>query len=381
MLQILATAIISFIVAFLAIPVIIFIADNKKLYDIPDERKLHKQAIASLGGVGIFIALSFSSLLGVNMQEHSEFQYFIAALSIMFFIGLKDDLVALSAFKKFIVQIIAAAIIIHLGDIKIESLYGLAGIYEISTVYTIPLTYIIIILIINAFNLIDGVDGLAGSLGLMTTVLLGTYFYMANLVPYAVFSFSLSAALLAFLIFNYYPAKVFMGDCGSLLVGLTCSILVLKFINVAARPVSAFPLQSSVAIGVSLILIPLVDTVRVFSIRILKGRSPFSPDRNHVHHLLLDHGLNHSAVTTICVAANILFIAGAYFGKALGNTTLLCILFIVSYTILGALYFTLPRRKLVIQRQIISSIQVQKPTSKVINLSTKQEVGVEKVQG
>lgn len=382
MLQILVTAIISFIVAFLAIPVIIFIADKKKLYDIPDERKLHALTIASLGGVGIFIAFAFSSFLLINFQKAPEFQYFFAAIFVIFFIGLKDDLVVLSAFKKLIIQIIAAAIVIHLGGVKIESLYGIGGVDAIDPIYGIPLTYITIILVVNAFNLIDGIDGLAGSLSLMVTLLLGTYFYLAGFLPYAIFSFSLAAALLSFLIFNYQPAKIFMGDSGSLMIGLVCSILVLKFINVAANPLSIIPIQSSVAVGVALLLVPLADTIRVFAIRIMKGRSPFTPDRNHIHHILLDKGFNHSSVTLICVISNILLIALVYFLKPLGNAFLLVVLFGIVFSIMGGLYFSLPRRKLVIQRQIISSMQQsKKPASKVINLNTNQPLEAEKVKG
>lgn len=382
MLQILVTTIISFIVAFLSLPVIILIADKKKLYDIPDERKLHKYTIASLGGVGIFIAFVFSSLLLINFQANTEFQYFFASIFVIFFIGLKDDIMVLSAFKKLIVQIIVAAIIIHLGGIKIESLHGIAGIETIDPMYGIPLTYITIILVVNAYNLIDGVDGLAGSLGLMVTLLLGTYFSLANMLPYAIFSFSLAAALLAFLIFNYSPAKIFMGDSGSLMVGLVCSILVLKFINVAANPLSVLPIESSVAVGVALLLIPLADTIRVFSIRIIKGRSPFTPDRNHIHHILLDKGLNHSSVTLVCVLSNVLLVAMVYFFKPLGNAALLILLFGIVFSVMGALYFSLPRRKLVIQRQIISSLQqAKKPASKVIKLNTTQPMDAEKVKG
>lgn len=381
MLQILITAIISFIVAFLAIPVIILIADKKKLYDIPDERKLHKHTIASLGGVGVFIALTFASLLNISFLQNPEFQYFFAALFIMFFIGLKDDIIALSAFKKFIVQIIAAAIIIHLGEIRIESLYGILGIETLEPMYGIPLTYIVIVLLVNAFNLIDGIDGLAGGLGLMVTLLLGTYFSLGGLPAYAMFSFALSAALLAFLIFNFHPAKIFMGDSGSLLIGMVASILVLKFVTVASNPSAVLHIPSAAAIGASILLIPLADTIRVFAIRILKGRSPFSPDRNHIHHILLDKGLSHSSVVLVCVSANILMIGAVYFGRSLGNNILLLSVFALIFLAMGILYTTLPRRKLVLQRQIISSLQAKKASSKVIDLSTKQHIPVEKVQG
>jgi len=247
--------------------------------------------------------------------------------------------------------------------------------------YSVPLTYTTIILIINAFNLIDGVDGLAAGLGLMVTLLLGTYFSLAGLQAYAVFSFSLSAALLAFLIFNFHPARIFMGDSGSLLIGTVSAILVLKFIHVAADPGALVPVQSSVAIGVSLLLIPLVDTIRVFAIRIIKGRSPFSPDRNHIHHILLDKGLNHSSVTLLCLFANIAIITMVYYFRAWGNSVLLSILFPATFVIIGGLYLTLPRRKIVIQRQIISSLQANRTTSKVIDLNTKQPVSAEKFNG
>ncbi|MGC4231703.1 MAG: MraY family glycosyltransferase [Niabella sp.] len=378
MLQLFVTAIISFIVAFLAIPVIIHIADKKKLYDIPDERKLHKHTIASLGGIGVFIAIVFSCLVSADFQSSPEFQYFFASMFIIFFIGLKDDIIALSAFKKFVAQIIAAGIIIHFGGIRIESLYGLFGVDELAPMYSVPLTYITMILVINAFNLIDGIDGLAGGLGLMVSLLLGTYFGFAGLTAYAALSFSLSAALLAFLIFNFHPAKIFMGDCGSLLIGLICSVLVLKFINTASSSTAVLPIPSATVIGISLLLIPLVDTIRVFSIRILKGRSPFSPDRNHIHHILLDKGLSHSAITLICVSVNIAFIAAVYFAKGSNDTLMLIIMFAFSFIIIGLLYSSLSRRKLVMQRQIISNLQAKR-ASKVIDLSTKQPL--EKVQG
>lgn len=381
MLQILTSAIISFIVAFLAIPVVMLIADKKKLYDIPDERKIHHHAIASLGGVAVFLALTFSSLLSIDFFHNPEFQYFLAAIFLLFFVGLKDDIVLLSAFKKLVVQIVAAAIIIHLGGIKIDNLYGIANIYAIEPVYGIPLTYTTILLIINAFNLIDGIDGLAGSLGFMASLLLGTYFGLSGMFSYAAISFSLAASLFAFLIFNFHPAKIFMGDSGSLLIGIVSSILVLKFINVASNPTSAIPLASAVAIGVSIILIPLVDTIRVFSIRIFKGRSPFTPDRNHVHHLLLQKGFGHASITLLCVAANILLIAGVYFSRYLGNTILMFGLFSISFLVLGVLYFTAPKEKLVLEeKDFFGKLPTTKPASKVIDLSTKERVAAENIK-
>jgi UDP-GlcNAc:undecaprenyl-phosphate/decaprenyl-phosphate GlcNAc-1-phosphate transferase len=378
MLEILIIALSAFIVAFLAIPVVINIAEKKKLYDVPDERKLHTHPIASLGGIGIFLGFIFSSLLGIKLSENPEFQYFFAAAFVIFFIGLKDDIILLSATKKFIAQIVAAAIIVHLGGLRIDSMYGIAGIGTISPIYGVPLTYVTIILIINAFNLIDGIDGLSGSLGLLATLLLGTYFYFAGLQAYAALSFSLAASIMAFLIFNYHPAQIFMGDSGSLLIGMVASILVLKFINVASSPTAVIPIASAVSVGIAILIVPLVDTLRVFAIRILKGRSPFSPDRNHVHHLLLDRGFGHASVTLICVLANISLIVFTYLFSFVGNTVLIISLFGISFLILNLLYYTLPKRKMVIHRQyVMNQARDNKRTSKVINLNTKETINAE----
>lgn len=385
MLEILFTAVISFIVAFLAIPVVIHIAEKKKLFDVPDERKLHTHAIASLGGVGIFVGFMFACILTLDLENNPELKYFLAAGFLIFFIGLKDDLVLLSATKKLLAQIIVAAIIIHLGGLRIDSLYGIFGINELDPLVSIPLTYGTIVLIINAYNLIDGVDGLAGSLGLMFSLLLGTYFLFSGIYSYAAFAYSFSAALLAFLIFNYHPAKIFMGDSGSLMTGMVASILVLKFINVASSPSAAIPIASAVALGISLLIIPLVDTIRVFAVRMFNKRSPFSPDRNHVHHLLIDRGNGHSSVTLTCISANIVLIMLTYWLRFLGNTVLIIGLFAVSFSILGYLYFTLPKRKMVVHRRFIINRARQqqeiKRRSKVIDLNTKEELQMERVKG
>jgi UDP-N-acetylmuramyl pentapeptide phosphotransferase/UDP-N-acetylglucosamine-1-phosphate transferase len=377
MLEISITAGISFIVTFLAIPVVILVADKKKLYDIPDERKIHTRAISSLGGIGIFLGFMFSCLLMLNLRTYPEFQYFLAAIFLIFFIGLKDDLVLLSATKKLIAQIIAAAIVIHLGGIRIESFYGIFGIETLEPTISIPFTYVTLILIMNAFNLIDGIDGLAGSLGLMASLMLGIYFYFSDLPVYTAFSFSLSAALFAFLIFNYQPAKIFMGDSGSLVLGLSCSILVLKFINVAGSPNAIIPVFSAAAFGMVIIIIPIIDTIRVFTVRMFRGRSPFSPDRNHIHHLLVDRGLCHSTATVLCVAFNLILIIGTYLLRFLGNTILIISIFAICNIILGYLYFSLPKRKMVIHRGYITQRERQariNSRSKTIRLHPQSDI-------
>lgn len=369
--NLLLTGSVAFIISFIAIPTIIRFADEKGLFDGPDARKLHTKPIASLGGVGIFLGFLLSMLLCISMQQNPEFQYFYAAALLVFFLGIKDDILILSASKKLLGQIVAAAIIIQLGDIRIDSMHGFLGVNQLPDFISYPLSYMTVIVIINAFNLIDGIDGLAGSLGILTTAVFGAYFTMAQMPSYALLSFSLTGALCAFLVYNYHPAKIFMGDSGSLLLGLVNAILVIKFITVADSINGTFPITSSVAIGFSILLVPLLDTLRVFTVRISKGRSPFSPDRNHIHHLLLDRGLNHSQVTLVCLLMNVSFIAIAYVGRSLGSTVLLCAMIGASFSLIALLKYW-KRRPVLVVASSLHQPTTENTTTKIVSFKSEE---------
>ncbi|MBS1753780.1 MAG: undecaprenyl/decaprenyl-phosphate alpha-N-acetylglucosaminyl 1-phosphate transferase [Ferruginibacter sp.] len=343
--NILLSATLAFLITFFAIPVIIQVAKDKKLFDEPDERKVHKNVIPTLGGLGIFAGFIIATLMGVPSGITSELQYFAAAATVIFFLGIKDDILILSASKKFIGQLIAAGIIIKFGGVQISNMHGFLGINEIPHIASIVISIFTIIVITNSFNLIDGVDGLAGSLGLLTTLVFGVYFFYVGQLTYAVIALALSGSIIGFLIYNFSPAKIFMGDTGSLLIGLINSILVIKFINVAGNPASNLPIEAAPAIGFSILMIPLFDTLRVFGLRILDRRSPFSPDRNHVHHFLLDLGLSHRMVTLTCVSVNILFICLAFFLRHLGTTTVIGILLCSAFVFIGAIYYNRPKNR------------------------------------
>lgn len=369
MLDVLLTASVSFIISFLAIPVVMQIAEQKKLFDVPDERKVHTHAVTSLGGVGIFGGFLLAALLSIQGYLNPEFQYFFAAALVIFFLGLKDDLVVLSASKKFIGQVVAASIIIHLGGIRLDSMHGLFGFDQLPEAFALALTYLTIIVVINSFNLIDGIDGLAASLGIMTMLIFGTYFYMVGFQAYALLAYSLGGSLIAFLIFNNHPAKIFMGDSGSLMIGLVNAILVIKFINVASDPAIALPIESTAAIGFSILIVPLLDTLRVFAIRIFKGCSPFTPDRNHIHHLLMDWGLGHAAIALLCVGINIGFVIFAYSFRSIGPTYLLLTMLSLSFAGFGLLYYRRPRRTTITVTKRMNGATELKTTSKVVTLT------------
>ncbi len=367
--NILLSAALAFFITFFAIPIIIQVAKQKKLYDEPDARKVHKVVIPTLGGLGIFAGFILATLLGAPVKEHSqELQFFAAASIVIFFLGIKDDILVLSAAKKFIGQLVAAGIVIRFGGVSLNNMHGFMGLHEIPHFAGTIFTLFTIIVITNSFNLIDGVDGLAGSLGLVTSLVLGTYFYLSGNLLYAVMAFSLSGSLIGFLIYNFSPAKIFMGDTGSLLIGLINSILVIKFINIAGTHTSTIYLQAAPAIGFSILIVPLFDTLRVFGLRILDRRSPFSPDRTHVHHLLLDLGLNHRRITFACVSVNIGFIAMAYFLRQWGTTITIAAIMVVALSIIGFLYYSRPTRKAIRLHKINGRASI-KASHKVINLT------------
>jgi UDP-N-acetylmuramyl pentapeptide phosphotransferase/UDP-N-acetylglucosamine-1-phosphate transferase len=343
--QIIIGGILAFLATFYAIPIIIKVAEAKKLYDEPDDiRKLHTKPIPALGGLGIFIGFTLSVLLTISFSSAAapEFQYYIAAILLIFFVGIKDDILVLSAMKKFMGQLFVAAILMFKAKLLITNMGGFLGVHTINETSSYFLTLFTIVVIVNAFNLIDGVDGLAGSLGFVTSLVFGIFFLVNGNIPYAVLGFGFAGSVLAFLIYNFHPAKIFMGDTGSMLIGLVNSILVIKFIESGAGYAS-HPVIAAPAVGFAIMLLPLMDTLRVFGIRIIHGRSPFSPDRNHIHHLLLDKGMNHRNVTLTCVAVNGLFIAAGFLLQGIGTTFLILGLIACFFTGIYVLYLSKTR--------------------------------------
>jgi UDP-GlcNAc:undecaprenyl-phosphate/decaprenyl-phosphate GlcNAc-1-phosphate transferase len=333
----------ALVITAMAVPSIIKIAHQKQLFDEPDERKLHNNQIPSLGGLAIFAGLIFSLTFWSNQAQILELQYIISAIIILFFIGIKDDMVALVAYKKLIGQLLSAIIIVHWAGIRLNTFYGLFGIWDLELIPSYILSIFTIIVITNSFNLIDGIDGLAASIGIICASVFGVWFSLMGSNQFAILSFSLVGALFGFLWFNKQPAKIFMGDTGSLISGFVLALLAIKFIemNRVMDRYAQYKVLSVPVVTIGILIIPLFDTIRVFSIRLLNKRSPFSPDRNHIHHILLDLGLNHrKAVYSLC-GFNLLIIlmVWGFQGWMRGEILLLLVILIplTAVTYLGSL--------------------------------------------
>lgn len=322
----------SFLISVFAIPSIISVAHRKKLLDEPNQRTMHLSLTPRLGGLAIFAG--FMSALTIFGDLSDSIQHLLAGSLIIFFIGLKDDIVSVSAFKKFFVQVLAAGIIMFTGDIRITNFQGLLGIHELDQGVSYAFTFLLVVGITNAINLIDGLDGLAGTIILIISITFGIFFYIEQ-SPYAVVAFSLAGSVIGFLRYNFTKAIIFMGDTGSLVSGFIISVLAIKFIEMNATDISVVPSAPSVCIGI--LIIPLVDTIRVSFIRIINGKSPFAPDKNHLHHRLIGLGLSQITSVSVLALINILVIAAVVYFSFIGNLNLLLGLLVFSITLSSVL--------------------------------------------
>lgn len=330
----------AFSLTYLIVPVIIQVAKARKLYDKPNERSSHFEPTPSLGGIGIFAGAICGIVLWAPMQSFGILQYMLAAFVMIFLIGTIDDITPVSANKKLLGQLLVAVILVYKSKIGLHNFYGLFGVHELSELNAFIISTVAITGIINAFNLIDGIDGLAGSIGLLSTLAFGFWFARIDALPLAMVAFALAGGITAFLKYNFTPAQIFMGDTGSLLIGTVAAILAFKFIelNYQESTPDTYTFASAPAIAFSVLIMPIYDTMRVFAMRIFKGRSPFHPDKTHIHHLMLDAGLNHRQATVLLIGLNCLFIGGTLAFDTLGSAILLSIQMLMMTLLIAILY-------------------------------------------
>ena len=288
----------SLLVSYFSYPVIIRVAKLKSLMADVNERSSHVVRTPNLGGVGIFLAINLMITFLGNFLGDSFLLNLLGAITIMFFVGLVDDLISIRPKSKLIGQIVASLYITLATNIRIENLHGLLGIHELPYLISIVLTVLLFITLINAYNLIDGVDGLAGIFAITANVFFAGFFYLND--NYAMFflCFSIVGALTAFLMFNFSKKnKVFMGDTGSMIIGFLLAYQSVNFLSVDFSETLLLSNAKAPIYFLALFSFPFIDTVRVFFIRIKAGKSPFAADKNHIHHILLGYGLEHWKVT------------------------------------------------------------------------------------
>ncbi|MFZ4548930.1 MAG: MraY family glycosyltransferase [Bacteroidales bacterium] len=318
-----------------AIPVILFIAKKKNLFVVEDEKGKALHVIPTIGGLGIFasfiiVCLTLINTCGLNGNTSclGSLPPIIAGTTLIFFIGMKDDLLDVSYWKKMMVELIALFIIIVVGEVRINSLQGMFTFFELRYSASVFLSIFVGFIIINAFNFIDGIDGLASSLALTGSLVFGFFFLASTDWEYAILSFALTGSLIPFIYYNIKGKenKLYLGDTGSLLIGFLISVLVFRFNQVNSFKLIEHYFVAAPSFSFAVVLVPMFDFVRVFIIRIFQMESPFKADRRHLHYILVDIGLTHLQSTTLLLLINLAFIAFAYFFNSLGNSTLMYIM-------------------------------------------------------
>ncbi|MGB5555189.1 MAG: MraY family glycosyltransferase [Flavobacteriaceae bacterium] len=367
----------AFLLTYLTIPKIIGVVEYRRLMDSPNHRSSHKSGTPTLGGVAFFYCLIFAFFFIKSWTKMDEGFFMIPGLTILFIVGLKDDLVVISPGAKLIAQVFAIAFILANPSFTIHSLNGFLNINEIPFYLYLIIAGFMMLTIINSYNLIDGIDGLASVVGMVIMVIYTTIFYMTQEYYFALVSITMNACLMAFLGFNLSSdKKIFMGDTGSLIVGFVISVLTLKFL--ALRPTAytdlPFLLENAPLIAISILIVPLFDTARVFAIRIANKRAPFSPDRNHTHHVLIDYwGLSHKQASFIIGCFNLLFVMLFIVLGSTAKNMGMVIMLVTVVIILGYIFFKYNYNFATLKQKIMLRRQVDKFKAKVDDTTGKRK--------
>ena len=309
---------VSFLIGWLGMPIVVRIAKAKGFVVRPNKRMSHTGAVPNIGGLNIYFSVMLSYLL-FDYNQIANNQFFLIGVAAIMAIGFIDDVLVLTPLAKLLGETLAGIALIGFGNLRITHLHGILGINEISVIPSYLISLFILIAIINAINLIDGIDGLASGLGILYCLFFAVYFHLVGSTDWSILAICMIGSLAVFFIYNVFGnrEKIFMGDSGSLLLGYLLTAFVFRFCEQNAYHLvpEQFHMSAAPAVAICVLTIPIYDTIRVSLTRIKHHCSPFQPDKNHIHHLLLRTGLNHIQTTCVLLSVSVLFIALAVLGR------------------------------------------------------------------
>ena len=305
------TIIIPFFTALLLVgwihPRLVKIALLKNIVDNPDARKLQRTPVPVLGGVAVFFGVVIAIGCMSSVVDCSGLPVVIMAMMAMLYTGTMDDILSLSPGLRFVIEIVVVLLLIFVGGYCIDDFHGLWNIGRFSYWCAVPLTVVAAVGIINAINLVDGVNGLSSGYCIMACLIFGTLFFLAGEAPMTILAAVSVGALIPFFLHNVFgkTSKMFIGDGGTLVMGVVMSVFVIAILQNGSR-VAAYvnPNVGLVPFTLAVLSVPVFDTLRVMSTRILKGTSPFRPDKTHLHHMFIDLGCSHVATTLAILGVN-----------------------------------------------------------------------------
>lgn len=294
-------------------PRVLRISLDKNIVDNPDARKLQRYPVPVLGGMvvqaGILVALCVADLF----MDCSSLYTIVLAMSIMLFIGTIDDILDIRPITRFMLEVLVALMIIYTCDYSLDNLHGLWGVWELSPWVSVPLTIVTVVGVINSINLIDGVDGYSSGYCIMACIMFGVFFYLVGDIPMTMLAVVCAASLIPFFMHNVFgrTSKMFIGDGGTLLMGCVMSVFVLNILKTSTH------CEQYCAIGLGLVpftlavlCVPVFDTVRVMTMRIIRKTSPFTADKTHLHHMFIELGFSHIGTTVSILTLNCLVVLG-----------------------------------------------------------------------
>jgi UDP-GlcNAc:undecaprenyl-phosphate/decaprenyl-phosphate GlcNAc-1-phosphate transferase len=358
--------VLALLITWRSIPVIINICNLKGLMENPIKRSSHETPTPTFGGVAIFAGTMIGYLVWNFNDEGFLLHKIFLGLVALFFLGIKDDLFALGALKKLGSQVLVATLLVVGSDLRITSFFGIFNITELPYLISVMFTIFLFVALINSFNLIDGIDGLSGGIGMIASGGFGLWFSLNNQWSLACLSLSLSASLLGFLRYNFSMSnKIFMGDTGSLIVGFLISAFAIQFVQLNVYNTNENSVyKNAPVIAIILLFVPIFDTLRVFGLRILKGNSPFKADRLHLHHLMVDNGLSHTATSFILYFSTIVLTSITYVLRKFYSNTQLSLSLIALFGLYLWVSFYLEKRRLRYHKQRIASLENRNIRSK-----------------
>ena len=338
---------VSFSIGYLFMPVVIEIAKKYNFVVSPNKRTSHRGEIPNVGGINIFVSFLVTVFL-FSFEVFSTVQFTLLGLFVILLVGIIDDLINIKVSSKLFGELLAGFFLIVIADIRLSSLHGFLGVYEIPLMVSYFLSFFVFIVIVNAMNLIDGIDGLASGLGILYSLFFAIYFQLTNHPDLSITAYAMVGSLIVFFLYNVFSnkKKIFMGDSGSLLLGYIFNVFIFSFceLNAAGDMPEKYQMIAAPAVAFTVLIVPLFDTIRVMITRIKKGYSPFRADRNHVHHLMLSLGLNHRQVTFILMGLSVGFIVIAIVGRNLSNGVLALVVLILC-VVLTKILWTLVNNK------------------------------------
>lgn len=302
-------------------PHMVKIALMKNIVDNPDARKLQRSPVPVLGGVAVFFGVVIAIGCMSAVVDWTGLPVVIMAMMAMLYTGTMDDILNLSPSLRFLIEIIVVLLLIFVGGFCIDNFHGLWGVSQLSGWLAVPLTVFAAVGIINAINLIDGVNGLSSGFCMMACVMFGTLFYLAGEEAMTILAVVSVGALIPFFMHNVFgkTSKMFIGDGGTLVMGTVMSVFVLEILQ--SDSLSATYVGQNVGLipfSLAVLSVPVFDTLRVISTRILKGTSPFHPDKTHLHHMFIDLGASHMATALVIISLNTLIVFCWWWLEAVG---------------------------------------------------------------